>query len=113
MVTQERHVKASGRWYAATMAANAVADPCPFLQPATRADPALGCGGSCASGVLDAAAASAHVTAVLFIAIVGLVAAVGVAGVAFRRRQLAQESRDAEGPSERMVEAVEPHDDGL
>ena len=29
--TQERHVKASGRWYAAAMAANEVVDPCPYL----------------------------------------------------------------------------------
>ena len=28
--TQERHVKASGRWYAAAMAANEVVDPCPY-----------------------------------------------------------------------------------
>ena len=36
--TQARHVKASARWYTATMAQNAVADPCPYLGRAeTRA----------------------------------------------------------------------------
>ena len=35
--TQERHVKASGNWYTAAIAANAVVDPCPFLSdPAAR-----------------------------------------------------------------------------
>ena len=37
-VTQERHVKASGDWYSAAMAANEAVDPCPYLStPAGRA----------------------------------------------------------------------------
>ena len=33
--TQERHIKSSGRWYSALIAANAVIDPCQFLTSST------------------------------------------------------------------------------
>jgi beta-glucosidase len=42
-VTQARHPKASARWFSATMAANAVADPCPFLSASGGYAAAMGC----------------------------------------------------------------------
>jgi beta-glucosidase/6-phospho-beta-glucosidase/beta-galactosidase len=66
--TQERHVKASGRWYSAALTANRVVDPCPFLAtPEARLAarcPASGGGGGAAGGAGGAGGACTASTAV-------------------------------------------------
>jgi len=61
--TQARHPKASARWYTATMAANAVADPCPFLSASGAHAAMMGCAAragtpSCGEGDVALAAAA-------------------------------------------------------
>ena len=108
--TQERHIKMSARWYQATMADNAVADPCPYLNPASETSFHLGC--HCTSPTQSAAAAAAstgHAASVLPIAIVGILGVVGVTGLAWYRRRLADPSLPG-GATERMVEPAEEGD---
>jgi len=60
--TQARHPKASARWYTATIAANAVADPCPFLSASGQHAAMMGCAakaGTPACGEGDVALAAA------------------------------------------------------
>ena len=87
--TQERHVKASGNWYTAAIAANAVVDPCPFLStPAARqasrcldlSAPAAvtamllgdGCEAVAAAGGGSASSAAVVIVLVLVLAVLGV-----------------------------------------
>jgi hypothetical protein len=68
---------------------------------------------SCGStlGLARDAAGSAHATSTVFIAVVAVAAAILVAGVAIRRRTSLSGSTTS--ASVRIIEAVEPMDDGL
>ena len=100
--TQRRYPKASARWYAATMRANAVADPRPFLSGAA-AGAGAGAGHAGAGGKLRG-----RVAAGLLLAAVLLVAAAaayrrytrpGGRGSAWARTALHEEAPDAPAPA--------------
>ena len=79
-VTQERHVKASARWYHAAIDANAVVDPCPFLatSEARLAARCVGVPATCDSSA-GAEAPSAVFAIVAVIVVVGALLAGGAA----------------------------------
>ena len=126
-VTQERHIKASGKWLKATMAANEVADPCPYLNLSSYPAKALGCMArrgtepmACEASLGGEIAGSGRqVASTIFIAATGVAAIAALALVAHRRGSC-RGDRFANGPAgadesprTRMVDAVEEMDDGL
>ena len=85
-VTQERHVKASGRWYKAAIEANAIVDPCDFLATAP-ARAAARCVGPALSSCDAGGSGDAPSAVFAVIAIFVLVGALIAGGMALARRQ--------------------------
>jgi len=117
-VSQARHVKNSARWFTATLAANAVADPCPHLtsprpgcptlHDATWLEPHVECApmpGDAGSGKAGPQSGGA----LLMAALGAVFALIGTLVVQAVYQRLVGSARDPESAVERMV-VVDDHD---